>query len=509
MSFFPSNNYRNQGSSSKGFCSNPAFNSSREQYGRTHHSVQNRTQNAASNTFSPTHSSSSSSSSSSTPSSRLSNQNQADEFLNFKALNKAKPIFEEELDGKLTLDDIRKTDHDGAILIINDYAAKNTFLPLSYISCILTKFTNERFGTVADAEELFYLAKKKYRFQVGDLRFAELYKEMMWVYIGRKDVSNKTLRKNIPPLFAECTASETRDALLRYHNKLNEFKTTIKLYEECNLEMPKSDYAIRYYIKAFRELNSKEDTKAKLYSIENVSNRMNEVTFFSDFLSEIIGLKGVSNQGLEELIEYFEAYPHQYNEDKSRRFLLNVYLNRKQFDKAEECFANWPEGKMTQQTLEDMITKTAKYNLHRAIEIFTQDVQNEGIFDDIEIDDRDSEEWLIKMDFHNNKRTRDGNIKYGGDSNFLIAVKLWYLYGRLANMNGNQAVRINIITGQGKYCKTRTLVHTLLEEEVHWKAEAEYGEVITKKQTIETLRELKLQHPVLINKASTPNYFPN
>ncbi len=232
--------------------------------------------------------------SSSTPP-RQSQTNQARAVLHFDALRRALPYDEarfKETGDTLAPLEFKIKHHDEVMRIINSKARQGIFLPLSFMHYVISKFSNERLGTLNEAIELFELIKQKHSIKVRDITLPEtikLYSEMMWVYLKRKDVTPKNHEERILALYHECPAMETRDALLKYHIILENFETVLKLYEEWPQGIPKGGYTFRYYLDAIKgssKITSKEDIRKEQDKlIEANPQIMEDVTFFCDFLS--------------------------------------------------------------------------------------------------------------------------------------------------------------------------------------------------------------------------------
>lgn len=436
-----------------------------------------------------------------------SQQNQAKYRLDFAQLEKAKPYNESTfapIAAPLTPDSFYEMDHDGVINTINARAWEGTFLPLSYLSQALSKFSGARYGTLSEAKSLFELTKEKHPREVSDKTLPDtikLYSEMMWLYITRKDVSFNDNEQALLALYAECPAMETRDALLKYYNTKEKYDVTLRLYNEWPAGMKEGGYTLRYYMVAYKTTPGADVRKELRRLIDADPKRMEDVTFFVDFLISYFNRleNGYKASELPELLQFFEEYPHYKQVDKTRRELLRAFFDAKDIHSAENCFEEWPAGEMTQQSLEVMINGMAQINLEKALDIFANSAQPNGIFhESITINNKH-----IKIDLHNIKQTRVGSQRYGGDKDHLVVVKLWYLYKRLLpKMDANQWVSIQIVTGKGTEYIMRTFVSKILDNTFKWPFSTRGGAIEISGKAGQ-LRQLNVQLPPRIDE-STP-----
>ncbi len=217
-------------------------------------------------------------------------------------------------------------------------------------------------------------------------------------------------------------------------------------------------------------------------------------------------MKLITKRDNKELLNLFERYPQYHNEDKPRRFLLRAAFRTNKIDFAEKYFKSWPEGKMTQSTREVMVRKMSQVSLEKAIDIFADCLLVEGEFKRaITIQDINQNQKYIKIDFHNTKQNQFGGQGYGGDKDHVIAVKLWYLYGRvLEKMDRKQVVNIQLIPGQGTQYTLRDFVCNILKTEFKWPHTAKGGQIEIS-GTVESLCGSNIQKPLRIDE-TTPNY---
>ena len=489
-------------------------------------------------------SSSSSSSSSGARASSQSQTNQAKTLLDFDALWTAKPYSDSEfhtISGSLTIKQFKDMDHDSLVTTINECAlgtfsqtlpSVRGFLPLSYMSHALPKFNNPRFGTFSEGRSLFEVITSKLGDEITNKESPntrKLYAEMMWLYISRledTDLIKSETERRMVALYEKCPVMETRDALLKYYNTRgenenkswkkekkigecerasSEFKKTLKLYNEWPSYIPKGVYTFRYYLVAYKGINNPttdtENVRTKFSEfVEQYPWLMEDEVFFTDLLKEYSG-----KENLDRISKFFDDYPNHRNKDKPRRELLSAYFKANKIEKAKEFFNNWPEGTMSQQTLEVMIGRMAQIDLGKAIQIFADDIKKStGKFSKtISIQELNTHYYIpIKIDLHNTKKTTNNTQRYGPDFQYLVLVKLWYLYNHiLTQINELEWVDIEIITGQGSENKLQNAVSSFLTNTFGWNCKEEVG-YIKIGNRIKSLRQKNAVMPVRID-AST------
>ncbi len=397
--------------------------------------------------------------------SRKSNTNQAKVHLLFSALQTAITL-DNEANPTLPADTIIPLTHDGAIQEINKLAESGVFFSLAAAPAVISKFGDERFGTINEVKALFLLIRQKHDIKVvqgkspaGPL-IHKLYSEMMWVYMHREPNSQE-----IGNLYDQCPPStETCTAYLAHKNKRKKYQTTISFYHNWPSHIPKITVTYKYYMSALRNDGAPQEIIQEKYQAILTAHPeyMNDAAFFADYIRFYTrsSRKVISPDELVAVEKVFEKYPDSKKQDKPVRVLLQAYFDAGEFGKAQACLTPLlTEDLLSKKTLRIIVERIAETNLPLALEIYKRKLA--------EINRAQSS---IEIDLHKHTVTSYGTHKYGVASDKFVKIQLFYLHWFLAEnfKKGKQRVKITIITGQGIDCKLKERVKDFLCTTFKW-----------------------------------------